>query len=174
MIKEATHELVSAATPASMELDISSVASGTGFSICGTTTNSNDDNSVYVRLVDGSSITRNESTKGVYEIGKDADLSDYNLCLWSTTKPNDTRNSGFKLSISGGKLTLTTTGTGSTARINVTDGFSSKPAKDPVTTPAETVPFAEVKAYTGSAEVITEGKDRVYGPEATYDINLST
>ncbi len=155
------------ATAASLQLDISSVASGSGFALQGPY------GTAYVRFVEGSSITHDTSTKGVYEIGKNASGT-VTLGTWSTTNPNNTSTSGIKLSISGGQLTLTTTTTGSSASIRLTDGFSSEAGAEASSGTTQTVNFLAVTAYDDNKfQVTEEGKAKTTGPSATYDIDLT-
>ena len=153
-------------TKARIERDISSVPTGSGLAIAGS------GGTAYVRFVDGSGITRDST--GVYEIGKDANISNQTLSTWNTYNANNSTSSYVQLSLSNGKLTLTSVNEGGT--INVTDGFASVAAVPAVPATTITVDFAEVKAYNGTVTPASGGQNRgdyVWGNTASHDIDLT-
>lgn len=164
----AHYEGGSGGSPASLPLDVGGVPAGAGFAIdCSGTSGA-----AYVRIVDGSSITRDST--GVYEVGREAVLSDYKLCTWDTYKPNNAADSYVRLSMSNGQMTLTSVYSGAT--ITTTDGFSEVAGADAIAPTTTTVNFEAVTAYTGNVTVANGGVDQGpyhEGPRASYTMNLT-
>ena len=158
----------SGGSPASLALNVGGVPTGSGIAInCSGTSGT-----AYVRIVDGGSITRDST--GVYEVGRDANLSDYKLCTWDTYKPDNAVDSYVRLSMANGQMTLTSVYSGAT--ITTTDGFSSVAGADAIAPTTTTVNFETVTAYNGNVTVANGGVDRgAYheGPRASYTMDLT-
>ena len=95
----------SGGTKAEIEYNIGNAAIGSGLAITGS-----NGGTAYVRFVEGSGITRDST--GVYEIGKSADISNQMLYAWDTYNAQSRVSSYVQLSLSGGKLTLTSVNEG--------------------------------------------------------------
>ncbi len=153
---------------ARLRLDVGNVPTGSGFAIQG------QGGTAYVRFVEGNDVRRDST--GVYEIGIEANLSDYRLNTWDTYNPNNGSDSYVRLSMQNGKMELASVYASSSAIINVTDGFSSQPSAAPVPPTTTDVTFAGVTAYAGKVAQTEAGVNRgAYhqGNRASYTMDLS-
>ena len=152
---------------ASLVLNIGAADGGSGFSVKA----SGASGSAYIRLVEGNGISRDAT--GVYEVGRNANLTDYKLCTWDTYNPNNSTDSYVRLSMANGQMTLESVHVGVT--ISTTDGIDEEAAADAIPSKKVNVDFAGVRDYSGTVTAATGGVDRgAYhqGDRAYYIMDL--
>ena len=157
----------SAATPATVTKNISGAPNNSGIVV----------NNAYIRFVDGSSgITR--QADGTYTVGKNATVSNFRLYSWNNTIGSGGNDTGVTFSLSGGQMTLQTTGVGSSAYVAITDGFSAVAPQAAVSPTPTTTHYETVTALNSGTVSNAEGAvDRgTYHPAkyAAYDIDLTS
>ena len=155
----------SPATGATMTKNIASAANDSGITV----------NGACIRFVDGSAPIARQPD-GTYTVGKDATVSDFSLNTWNNIIGNGGSSTGVTFSLSGGQMTLKTTGTGSSATISLTDGITY--VAEQAATPGGTTKtnYEAVSAYSGDVSNATGGQNRgaYHSPvNASYPIDLT-
>ncbi|WP_294522295.1 flagellin [uncultured Anaerovibrio sp.] len=166
--KEAWYEKTKDATSAVLSKNITSITAGTGITI---------NNSVYLRFEDGSSGLHQDS-EGVWVVGKNASVSKTQLKAWREIgDPKAGSTIGVTLTMSGGVLTLETTGKGSSYYIDVKNGIEAKTAIPAV--PGTPVEYEGITALDTSSVSLSSGGipkgpiETLPGKEASYTMDLT-
>ena len=160
-------------TPATVTKNISSVADGSGIAVTGSYYYyGNYSYTAYIKFVDGNSgLTR--QSDGTYTVGKNATVNNVSLTSWENWANGSGNSLRVNFSLSGGNMTLTTTGTGTSSKIAVTDGFSAVAPTAGSSGTQVPVTYSAVSEYSGTVSNAEGGQNKGTPVNAYHEIDLS-
>lgn len=160
-------------TPATVTKNISFVSDGSGIAVTGYYYNNyNRSYTAYIKFVDGNSgLTR--QSDGTYTVGKNATVNNVSLTSWENRANGSGNSLHVNFSLSGGNMTLTTTGTGTSSKIAVEDGFSAVAPTAASSGTQVPVTYSAVSEYVGTVSNATGGQNKGTPVNAYHEIDLS-